>query len=65
MKTATLIAIISMAVQTLASLIFLLQSFRVIEYNRSLSEIIQPLYFLSNAGLLFFFIQLYLKQSKN
>jgi hypothetical protein len=65
MKTATLIAIISMAIQTIASLFYLFQSFRVIEYSRSLNEILQPLYFLSNVGLLFFFIQLFQKQTKN
>lgn len=65
MKTATLIAIISMAFQTLGSLIYLLQSFRVIEYSMRINEIMQPLYFLSNVGLLVFFIQLFVKQSKN
>ena len=65
MKTATLIALVSMAIQTLASTYFLLLSFRVIDYSRSLNEIMQPLYFLSNVGLLIFFIQLYQKQTKN
>ena len=65
MKTATLIAIISMALQTLASLIYVLQTLNVIEYSRSLGEIMPPLYFISNVGLLVFFIQLFQKQSKN
>ncbi|HMU46979.1 MAG TPA: hypothetical protein PKC72_11455 [Chitinophagaceae bacterium] len=65
MKTATLIAIIAVSAQVFASLIYLLQSTRIMEYNRTVVEIIQPLYFLSNIGLLFFFIQLYQRQTKN
>ena len=64
MRTVTLIAIISMAIQTLAGLYYLLEAYRVIDYNRSVNEIMQPLYFLSNVGLMLFFIQLYNKQSK-
>ena len=64
MKTATLIAIISMALQTIGSIYYLLISLRVIEYNTSVNEIMQPIYLLSNAGLLVFFIILYQKQSK-
>ena len=65
MKTATIIAIVSMAIQTLASLYFLLLSLRVMDYDRSMNEIMQPFFFLSNVGLLIFFILLYQKQSKN
>jgi hypothetical protein len=65
MKTATIIAIISMAIQVLASLFYLLQSFRVIEFSLTVNEIMQLLFFLSNIGLLVFFIILYQKQSKN
>lgn len=65
MKTATLIAIIAVAIDALASLYYLLQFYRVIEYSSGISEVIQPLFFLSNVGLLVFFILLYQKQSKN
>ena len=64
MKTATLIAIISMALQTIGSIYYLLISLRVVEYSTSVNEIMQPFYLLSNAGLLVFFIILYQKQSK-
>ncbi|MGQ0739589.1 MAG: hypothetical protein ACT4OJ_11050 [Bacteroidota bacterium] len=65
MRTATLIAIISMAFQTFGSIYYLLTSLHVITYSQTVNEIMQPLYLLSNAGLLVFFIILYQKQTKN
>ena len=64
MRNATLIAIIAVAIDTIASLYYLLQSYRVFEYNETISKIMQPLFLLSNVGLLVFFILLYQKQSK-
>lgn len=65
MKSVTLIAIIAMALDTLASLYWQLVDLRALEYNESLARFIRPLYLLSNIGLLVFFIYLYQKQSKN
>lgn len=65
MKTATLIAIIAMAIQVLAGLVYLLQAFELIKPSLSTYQMIQPLYVLSDIGVLIFFIYLYQKQSKN
>ncbi len=65
MRTVTLIAVIAMAIQIVASFYYLLLDFKVIEYSQPVGKIMQPLFFLSNVGLLIFFIQLYQKQSKN
>jgi hypothetical protein len=65
MKTVTLVAIIAMALDTVASLYWQLVDFRALEYNELLARLIRPLYLLSNIGLLVFFIYLYQKQSKN
>ena len=65
MKTATLIAIIAMVIQALASLYYLLVTFEVLHFDSSMQKVINSLYFLSNIGLMIFFIQLYQKQPKN
>lgn len=64
MRNATLIAVIAAAIDTLASFYYLLQNLRVLEYDETVSRIIQPLFFLSSAGILVFFIVLFQKQIK-
>ncbi len=65
MRTATLIAIIALSLEILASLYWLLIDFKVVDYSETITRIIRPVYLLSNAGLLAFFIMLYQKQTKN
>lgn len=65
MKTATLLAVIAMVIQTLASLYYLLLNYEVFNFDSSLNKIIEPLFFLSSVGLLVFFISLYQRQPKN
>lgn len=65
MKTATLLAVIAIIIQTLASFYYLLINFEILHYDISMQKITQPFFFLSNIGLLVFFISLYQKQPKN
>lgn len=64
MRNATLIALIAAAIDTLASLYYLLIDLRVLEYDDEFSQFIRPLFFLSSVGLLVFFAILFQKQSK-
>ena len=65
MRTVTLIAIVAMALEILASLYWQLIDLHAFNYNEKVAMFIRPVYLLSNIGLLIFFIQLYQKQSKN
>ena len=65
MRTATLIVIIALGFEILASLYWLLIDFKVVDYNETITRIIRPVYLLCNVALLVFFIMLYQKQTKN
>jgi len=65
MRTATLIVIIALGFEILASLYWLLIDYRVVDFNETITKIIRPVYLLSNVALLVFFITLYQKQTKN
>lgn len=65
MKEVTLVAIIAIILDTLASLYFSLQRFEVFRFNETIiSDIFSTFFLLSNIGLLIFFIRLYQKQLK-
>jgi hypothetical protein len=64
MKTAIFIALVAAIMQVFGSLYYLLMNFDIIKYNATANKIVQPIFFLSNIGLLIFFIQLYDKESR-
>lgn len=65
MRTPTLIVIIALGLEILASLYWLLIDFRVVDFNETITRIIRPVYLLTNVALLVFFIMLFQKQTKN
>ena len=63
MKAVTLIAVIALILEIIASLYFKLTRFKVFEYNETIGDIMNSMYTLGTIGLLIFFIRLYQKQS--
>ena len=62
MKSATLLAIIAIVVQLIASSYYLLLMYDLVPHTMLIQRAIQPLFLLSGIGLLIFFIQFYQKQ---
>ena len=63
MKAITLVAVIGICLQVLASIYYQLINHNIIEPDRTLTDIVGPFFLIGNIALLIFFIRLYQKQS--
>lgn len=64
MKAVTLIAMIGIILEVLAGVYFSLGRLQILEFDRTLSDIMSSMYLLGSIALLVFFIRLYQKQSE-